>query len=252
MPAPVIMVHGAFCGGWVFDRFKAPFEAAGHRCITPDLPGHGATSRNVCGQSMADYAKSIVEVIDACEAPPVLIGHSLGGLVAQMAATRRPLKSLILLAPSSAWGVASGSTAEAAAAIGLMSLGAYWTQAIPPQGALTAAFSLDRLPTSEQADLQARMVSESGRALWETFNWWMDPFMTTNASPQSITAPVLAVAGGRDRIHPPAGVRQTVARLGGSLMTYETMSHWLIGEPGHESVARDCLDWMSSAQRAAA
>ena len=41
MPAPVIMVHGAFCGGWVFDRFKAPFEAAGPQCLTPDLPGHG-------------------------------------------------------------------------------------------------------------------------------------------------------------------------------------------------------------------
>ena len=30
MRAPVIMVHGAFCGGWTFDVFRAPFEAAGH------------------------------------------------------------------------------------------------------------------------------------------------------------------------------------------------------------------------------
>ena len=68
MPAPVIMVHGAFCGGWVFDRFKAPFEAAGHTCFTPDLPGHGSlgSSAAVCGQSMSDYAAYIVEQIDAC------------------------------------------------------------------------------------------------------------------------------------------------------------------------------------------
>jgi ribosomal protein L9 len=30
-PAPVVMVHGAFCGGWTFDAFRAPFEAAGHK-----------------------------------------------------------------------------------------------------------------------------------------------------------------------------------------------------------------------------
>ncbi|HJV41009.1 MAG TPA: alpha/beta hydrolase, partial [Caulobacter sp.] len=35
MRAPVIMVHGAFCGGWTFDAFRAPFEAAGHEVTTP-------------------------------------------------------------------------------------------------------------------------------------------------------------------------------------------------------------------------
>ena len=30
MATPVIMVHGAFCGGWTFDTFRRPFEAAGH------------------------------------------------------------------------------------------------------------------------------------------------------------------------------------------------------------------------------
>jgi hypothetical protein len=34
------MVHGAFCGGWTFDAFRAPFEAAGHAVLTPDLIGH--------------------------------------------------------------------------------------------------------------------------------------------------------------------------------------------------------------------
>ena len=254
MPAPVIMVHGAFCGGWVFDRFKAPFEAAGHACLTPDLPGHGTgeDTSGVCGQSMAHYAGAIVELIDACAEPPILVGHSLGGLVAQIAATRRPVTGLILLAPSAPWGVPGGSMEEAAAVIGLMSLGAYWTQAIAPDAGLARNYSLDRLPPAEREAAVARMVHESGRALWETFNWWLDPFMTTSVSPARIKAPVLALAGGSDSIHPPAAVRQTVARLGGSFRAYEGMSHWLIGEPGYERVAEDCLTWLSQAERAAA
>ena len=87
MLAPVIMVHGAFCGGWTFDAFRAPFEAAGHRVLTPDLIGHDGHS-SAAGVSMADYARQIARLIDSWDTPPILIGHSMGGLVAQMAAAR--------------------------------------------------------------------------------------------------------------------------------------------------------------------
>ena len=39
MASTVIMVHGAFCGGWTFERLRMPFEA-GFKVLTPDLPGH--------------------------------------------------------------------------------------------------------------------------------------------------------------------------------------------------------------------
>ena len=60
-PAPVVMVHGAFCGGWTFEAFRKPFEAAGFRPQVPDLRGHGTGDppdavRNL---SMLDYAADI-------------------------------------------------------------------------------------------------------------------------------------------------------------------------------------------------
>ena len=58
MPKPVVMVHGAFCGGWVFDAFRKPFETAGHTVLTPDLPGHEARKRvPVANLTMIDYAR---------------------------------------------------------------------------------------------------------------------------------------------------------------------------------------------------
>ncbi len=53
-------------------------------------------------------------------------------------------------------------------------------------------------------------------------------------------------------IHPPATVRQTVARLGGSVEVFSEMSHWLPGEPGWEAVAAMCLDFIAAESRAAA
>jgi pimeloyl-ACP methyl ester carboxylesterase len=244
----VIMVHGAFCAGWAFDAFREPFEAKGYVCKTPDLRGHAPGTRlsAVAQISMSDYAADIADLIRAEPAPPILIGHSLGGLVAQMAAAKAPVAALILLAPSAPWGVTGGSLEEAASAFGLYALGPFWAQAVQPDDAVARLYSLDRMDKAEGGAVIKRMVAESGRALFETLNWWLDPFMTTQVDAARIQAPVFAGCGGADLIHPPATVRQTAARLNADVRTFEGMSHWLIGEQGWETVADACLEWLAA------
>jgi pimeloyl-ACP methyl ester carboxylesterase len=249
---PVIMVHGAFCGGWAFEAFRQPFEAAGHVCLTPDLRAHGAGSERsaAAGVSMSDYAADIAALVKRQDQAPILIGHSMGGLVAQMAAARAPVRALIVLAPSPPWGIAGGSLEEAASATSLYALGPFWLQAIDPDYAAARLYSLDRLSRADRKAVFARMVPESGRAMWETLNWWLDPFMTTQVG--RIAAPSLALSGGRDLIHPSFTVRQTAERIGAKCRDFAEMSHWLIAEPGWESVAAACLDWLGALEAAPA
>lgn len=247
MAAPIIMVHGAFCGGWAFDAFRAPFERAGHAVLTPDLRGHGADRRGVAGASMADYARDIAELIREQPEPPVLVGHSMGGLVVAMAAGRARTAAVIQLAPSPPWGVAGATMEEAISAFGLYALGPFWLQAVEPDRALMRRFSLDRLTTDERGAASAQLGPESGRALWETLNWWLDPMMTTAVNAARIAAPALSIAGGRDVVHPAATVAQTAARLGADYRLMPQMSHWLPGEPGHDEVAELCLAWLAEA-----
>jgi pimeloyl-ACP methyl ester carboxylesterase len=214
MATPVIMVHGAFCGGWTFDAFRRPFEAAGHVVQTPDLLGHGDGAL-VAGRSMVDYAKQIAALCEACDEPPILIGHSMGGLVAQMAAARASVSRLILLAPSPPWGVTGSSLEEAASAVSLYALGPYWLQAVAPDYGVVESYTLDRLPRAERKRLYAKMNAESGRALWETLNWFMDPFMTTGASPGGRADPGDRRRQGRD---PSAGHRAPDRRAAGRIL----------------------------------
>jgi len=244
----VIFAHGAFCGGWAFERFRAPFEAAGFKTLAPDLRGHepGAGPSATVGVSMADYAADLAGLIAREPEPPVLVGHSLGGLAAQMAAARAPVSALVLLAPSSPWGVAGGTLEEAISAVSLYGLGAFWTQAIEPDFGAAQAYSLDRMDEAERRGVFARMVPESGRALWETLNWWLDPLMTTSVAASAVKAPVLALAGERDRVHPPATVAQIAERYGGTTLVMDGMSHWLVGEPGWKRVAEAVLGWLAA------
>jgi pimeloyl-ACP methyl ester carboxylesterase len=127
----------------------------------------------------------------------------------------------------------------------LYALGAFWLQAIDPDYGSAKGYSLDRLPSPERHAIFERMVPESGRALWETLNWWLDPMATTSVPASAITAPVLALCGDRDHIHPPATVIQVAERLGGEFHLLKEMSHWLVAEPGWDAAAAVCLDWLT-------
>jgi pimeloyl-ACP methyl ester carboxylesterase len=243
----IVMVHGAFCGGWVFDRFRTPFEAAGFEVLAPDLRGHadGDPAGAVVGVSMTDYAADIARLCAEQAAPPVLLGHSMGGLVAQLAARKAEIRALVLLAPSPPWGVAHSSLEEAATAFGVQMMGAFSSGALSPDTSLMRAYSLDRMPKAEQAAAVARLRSESAMAVRETLNWWLDPFMTTSVGPGAIAAPSLVISGQGDVVHSSATARATAERIGAALKVMPGMSHWLVGEPGWEEVAGIALRWLA-------
>jgi len=250
----VVMVHGAFCGGWSFERFRGPFEARGWRVLTPNLRGHGvrAPASAVAGLSMADYARDLVQFCAGLPEPPVLVGHSLGGLVCQLAAREARAAAVVLLTPSPPWGVTGSSVEETltAAAVGL--LDPFWSGAVPPDRNVMRRHGLDRIHGPYCDEILARIGHESARALREVLNWWLDPFMTTAIGPGPLPVPTLAIAGERDAVHPPATVRRTAERIGAAYREMPQMSHWLVGEPGWEDVAALALDWLEDRARAAA
>ena len=243
----IVMVHGAFCGGWAFDLFRPHFEAAGFEVIAPDLRGHGAdaSSSAVAGLSMRDYASDIAALCAALPEPPVLLGHSMGGLVAQMVARRTPDRALVLLAPSPPWGVAATSLEEAATAFGVHLLGPFASGAMSPDRGLMRAFSLDRLSRPDREAAVARLRPESAKAIRETLNWWMDPFMTTSLGPGGLQTPSLVITGSRDVVHSPATGAAVAGRIGAEFRQVPEMSHWLMGEPGWEGVADVVLTWIA-------
>jgi len=239
------MVHGAFCGGWVFEAFARPFEAAGHEVLRPDLRGHGPHDppSAVANLSMRDYVADIVALCVDLPEPPLLIGHSLGGLVAMLAASHTPVAALALLAPSAPWGVAVASLEEAASALGVQMLGPFFTGPIAPDPSLIKLYGLNRADPGVQDAAIACLRHESGRALGQALNWWLDPFMTTSLGAGPLRAPALAMVGEHDRIHAPASVRRTAQRIGADFHVLPGVGHWLLVEQQATQIAHGVLAW---------
>lgn len=248
---PIVFVHGAFCGGWAFESFREPFEAAGFETHAPNLPHHerGADMEALAQTGLKEYAAAIAHYAGELHAPPLLIGHSLGGLVVQLAAMQVNPVALVLLAPSAPWGVPPTTIDEHGNQLGLSLLGDYWRRPIPPDYRVARANTLDRLSHGDARHAFARFVPESGRAIREAMQWWSDASMSSQAPVYKIAAPVLALAGGKDRVNPSSTVRRVASRFPdgqAQFQEFPDMSHWLVGEPETPDVIALIMQWLEA------
>lgn len=258
--AAIVAIHGMWGHGRQWENWRSILEARGHRVMAPtlrhhDVDPHAPPPEGLGDTSLQDYADDIAQAIADLDEPPVLIGHSMGGLIAQILAARGVARAAVFLAPAPPAGW------PAVVELGLPSvtrtfLRAILTSAIfvhrphrPNLG--TAIYScLNRMPREQAEAEHARMVHESGRALFEIAFWFFDRSRHgARVDPDAVTCPTLTVGAGRDRITPVASVRATARRYvrdGGEYREYADYAHWVIAEPGWERIAQETADWIDA------
>lgn len=93
----LVCVHGWGCHAGQFHDV-ARLLAPSFRIFLPDLPGHGRTPLGSFVPSFENYANALVCFIDSLHIdPPVLLGHSMGGVLALIAAARTEVAAIINL-----------------------------------------------------------------------------------------------------------------------------------------------------------
>ncbi|MGB9634324.1 MAG: alpha/beta fold hydrolase, partial [Chloroflexaceae bacterium] len=87
---PLLLLHGAMVDREYW-REQIPVFATRHEVVACDLPGHGAAPPLAGPTSIADLAREVLATLDALDLPAVrVLGHSLGGMVAQELALMVP------------------------------------------------------------------------------------------------------------------------------------------------------------------
>lgn len=246
------MLHGAFAGPWCFDELGQAFRDQGWRVEAPALrhhsPPYDAVDRDaLAATGLADYTADLTDYLQGFDEPPVLLGHSLGGLLAQLLAGRGLSRAVIAMTPAAPWGILPASEDEIAAAQGLMAAGPFWRMALDAVFEIARANSLNCLPEKQQRQTFERFGPESGRALFESMFWMFDKDRASHVNAIDVAVPLLCLAGGRDKVISPATVRNIAAKYP-ELATYiefQDMGHMMPLEPGWPEVAETCLEWLA-------
>ena len=248
----IMMIHGMWSGDWVWENYKRFFEAQGFHCITPTLRFHdkksGEPSYDQLGTtSMLDYAEDLENEVYKLDQKPILMGHSMGGLLAQILGSRGLAKALVLLTPASPGGIIALRSSVIKIFWGVMTTPGFWRKpmSLSFEEAVYAALKL--LPFQEQKEVYERLVPESGRAGFEIGFWLLDRTHASSVDEDKIICPTLVIAGGQDKITPPSVVRK-VADKYHSVATFKEFpnhAHWVVGEPGWNEIAKYSLDWLN-------
>ena len=133
-------------------------------------------------------------LVDSLGAPPLLVGHSLGGLVAQLVATRTRHAGLVAATPAPAAGIFATYPGT------IRLFGRHYLQLRPWTKPLyPATWKIFRRyvtnTTDEQLarELYSELVCDSGRVYCEMAFWFLDRAKATRVDFAAITGPVLAI-----------------------------------------------------------
>ena len=250
MGKDIVMLHGANEGAWVFDGFRALFEQRGFACHAPDLIGHGTRADNadetLLGVGMADYLSDLQAFLKTVPPKPVLLGHSMGAILAQQLAAQDLASALILVAPAPRSGILPPTDGEKQLGQDLMTLGPFWKTVINPDFDLAKIYTLNRVPEAEQRAVFDKFGPESGLAFFQMFFWMFDQTAATMVDTAAVHCKVLCLVGADDRIVSPATARATASAYpGAAFWELPGHGHMLVLEPGAADIARRIADWIS-------
>ncbi len=100
-PGFVVLVHGAWHGGWCWAGLQARLDERGIASLALDLPGHGASAADLTGLhgDAAAVSATLDSIASRSAGPIVLVGHSYGGaVITQAAAGRSDIGHLVYVA----------------------------------------------------------------------------------------------------------------------------------------------------------
>jgi pimeloyl-ACP methyl ester carboxylesterase len=248
----VVFIHGMYMTPLCWEGWVKRFEAQGYRCLAPAWPGREKSVKELQTPdpklgilNLTDILDHLAQKIQSLNEKPILIGHSMGGLVTQIFNHR---------------GLASAAVAiDSAPPAGVFStefsfLKANWGHVTPfvnPNSPVIMTFE-----RFQYAFVNGMTLDEQRKA----FDMYVVP--ESRAIPrQSLTsvakidfkkehAPLLLIAGGADNIIPASLTKTNYEKYKASpsitdFREFANRNHFLLGQTGWEEVADYVLGWLS-------
>jgi pimeloyl-ACP methyl ester carboxylesterase len=243
-PTPLLFVHGAWHGAWCWQaHFLDYFAQAGYAVHALSLRGHGQSEgrARLRWTRIAECVEDVVQVAGQLSAPPVLIGHSMGGLVVQKYLETQPAPAAVLMASVPPAG-ALGATLRTARRhprefIHTNLTWSLWPLVGTPALARETFFSA-HLP---EAELQAYFPQLQD----EGYLAFLDMVAFNRPRPYRVPhIPMLVLGAGQDAVFSPAEVEATARAYHTQAVLFPEMGHDMMLDVGWQAVAGHIAGWL--------
>jgi pimeloyl-ACP methyl ester carboxylesterase len=243
-PTPLLFVHGAWHGAWCWAEYFLPYFAEhGYASLALSLRGHGTSTgrERLRWTRIADYVTDVAQVISQLPKPPILVGHSMGGLIVQKYLETHSAPAAVLLASVPVMGVVK-TTLRIAMSHPLPLLKANLTWSLypiigTPRLTREAFFSMD-MPAEQLNRYFVRMQDESYPA-------FLDMLVFNLPRPKRVVVPLLVLGAANDTIFHPDEVEATARAYHTRAEIFPNMAHDMMLEAGWQSVADRILSWLT-------
>ena len=254
MTKTLLMIHGVGCGGEAWDVMRPGFEAAGWNCIAPTLFAGKRLRDNppadLPNLRLADYINAAADMARDIAAKtgqkPAIIGHSMGGLIAQVLTERGLVSKAVFLTPAQPegcsvtdirvlrtfWSVLKNGTKKAET----------MSHKVGPKGFSYGV--LNAVPKARHREIYAS-------ALYDIGGVYADLLHPPTIDASKITVPTLTICAAKDRATVPKAVRKVAAKyaaapVAGDYLEYADHAHWIVDEPGTDRVTADIVAWLKT------
>ncbi|MGV9766101.1 alpha/beta hydrolase [Micromonospora tulbaghiae] len=253
----IVLIHGLWMTSRSWEHWAQRYSARGFQVLTPAWPGMDreveelrADPAPIAAQRIAGIADHYEAIIRDLPRPPIIMGHSFGGLIAQLLADRRLGAAVIAVHPAPVRGVLKLPPSTLRSGFSILRNPANRHRAVPftPED---FRYAFGNTISQEQSDAawERYAVPGAGHVLFEAAFANLDPDSATEIDKKrSDRAPLLITAGGEDHVVP-ASLASSIANLYRSstaLTGYRQFpgrSHFVGGEPGWEEEADFALEW---------
>jgi pimeloyl-ACP methyl ester carboxylesterase len=255
----IVLIHGAWLNAKSWEGFKARYEAQGYTVIAPDWPYderdpaelRASPDPRLAASGQPDIVDHYEGIIRALPESPILIGHSLGGVIVQHLLDRALGVAGVAINPAPTPGVPIHPHALVSALPVFLDPFSYSKLKTMSRKFFRTRFA-QTVAASEADTLYDRyIVPTSGRVYW---NGIVRPMKIDWTNPQR--APLLLIGGGQDLIADASMTRAIFRkqRQAPALTEYKEFpqrSHWTALDSGWEEVADYALQWAQEHQRGA-
>jgi pimeloyl-ACP methyl ester carboxylesterase len=254
---PIVLIHGLWMTPRSWEHWKERYERRGYEVLTPAYPGLEVEVEAlredpspIANLSAPDTVAHLESVIRELDRPPILMGHSYGGLLTQLLLDRGLGAAGVAIDSAPPEGIRKVPPAQIKALFAAFENPANRHRAVPLSLKQFHYAFTNTLSEEESAEVYERYhVAAPGRFVWDGFLSNVEPGHqdTWVNFKNAERAPLLFIAGGVDHVIPAAINRSNYEHYKSAAHTdykeFEDRSHYTLGQPGWEDVADYALNW---------